>query len=151
MSWIKTSFLWMMYRSGWGTKQRQEVTLAIWLKRSAFDEIIGQAVLSRFDPRVHTSEEAWRREVRRSLVRLQWDPDRNPSGGALERRAIQLGLRGAVLRKYAREWIVRIEDISDFVAGQREHSRGKAYDRLVVPSETVYAVEECGHIKKLEL
>ena len=25
MSWIKTNFLWMMYRSGWGTKPGQEV------------------------------------------------------------------------------------------------------------------------------
>ena len=27
MSWIKTNFLWMMYRSGWGTKEGQERTL----------------------------------------------------------------------------------------------------------------------------
>ena len=33
MSWIKTNFLWMMYRSGWGTKPGQEVTLAVRLKR----------------------------------------------------------------------------------------------------------------------
>src|SRR4051812_30948572 len=26
MSWVKPNFLWMMYRSGWGTKQNQEVT-----------------------------------------------------------------------------------------------------------------------------
>ncbi len=29
MSWIKTNFMWMMYRSGWGTKPGQEITLAI--------------------------------------------------------------------------------------------------------------------------
>ena len=28
MSWIKPNFLWMMFRSGWGTKEGQEVTLA---------------------------------------------------------------------------------------------------------------------------
>ncbi len=33
MSWIKPNFLWMMYRSGWGTKAGQEVTLAIRIKR----------------------------------------------------------------------------------------------------------------------
>lgn len=31
MSWIKPNFLWMMYRSGWGTKPGQEVTLAVCL------------------------------------------------------------------------------------------------------------------------
>lgn len=35
MSWIKPNFLWMMYRSGWGTKPGQEVTLAVRLKREA--------------------------------------------------------------------------------------------------------------------
>lgn len=34
MSWIKPNFLWMMYRSGWGTKPDQEVTLAVRLRRS---------------------------------------------------------------------------------------------------------------------
>jgi hypothetical protein len=29
MTWIKPSFLWMMYRSGWATKQNQERILAI--------------------------------------------------------------------------------------------------------------------------
>src|SRR5205085_10398421 len=39
MSWIKPNFLWMMFRSGWGTKEGQEVTLAVWLRRPAFDAI----------------------------------------------------------------------------------------------------------------
>jgi Domain of unknown function (DUF4291) len=46
MSWIKPNFLWMMYRSGWGTKPGQEVILAVWLKRSAFDEILASAIHS---------------------------------------------------------------------------------------------------------
>src|SRR4051795_8107921 len=40
MSWIKPNFLWMMYRSGWGTKGGQEVTLAVRLRRDAFEEIL---------------------------------------------------------------------------------------------------------------
>src|SRR3954467_13963116 len=43
MTWIKPNFLWMMYRSGWGTKEDQEVTLAIKLRRDAFDEILSLA------------------------------------------------------------------------------------------------------------
>src|SRR3954465_6657814 len=50
MSWIKPNFLWMMYRSGWGTKENQEVTLAIRLRRDAFDEILSLAVPSSYDP-----------------------------------------------------------------------------------------------------
>ena len=32
MTWIKPSFLWMMYRSGWGKKKNQERILAIDIK-----------------------------------------------------------------------------------------------------------------------
>src|SRR5215813_11712221 len=56
MSWIKPNFLWMMFRSGWGTKPGQEVTLAVRLKRSAFDEILSQAVHSTFVPEVYSTE-----------------------------------------------------------------------------------------------
>ena len=44
MSWIKPSFLWMMYRSGWGTKEGQEITLAIRIRRQFFESILAQAV-----------------------------------------------------------------------------------------------------------
>ena len=36
MTWIKPSFLWMMYRSGWATKVGQERILAIDIKRTGF-------------------------------------------------------------------------------------------------------------------
>ena len=44
MSWIKPNFLWMMYRSGWGTKPGQEVILALRLSRRFFDNILAGAV-----------------------------------------------------------------------------------------------------------
>src|SRR5207253_9621790 len=49
MSWIKPNFLWMMYRSGWGTKEGQERTLGIRLRRTFFDSLLAQAVPSSFD------------------------------------------------------------------------------------------------------
>nr|WP_310426924.1 DUF4291 family protein [Chamaesiphon sp. VAR_48_metabat_135_sub] len=39
MSWIKPNFLWMMYRSGWGQKEGQEVVLAVKIKRAAFQPL----------------------------------------------------------------------------------------------------------------
>jgi hypothetical protein len=68
-------------------------------------------------PEVYGSEAEWRSALADSSVRLQWDSDHDPSGAKVERRAIQLGLRGDVLARYAREWVVRIEDVSPFVAG----------------------------------
>jgi hypothetical protein len=93
MSWIKPNFLWMMYRSGWGTKEGQEVTLAVTLRRTAFDAILAGAVHSTFVPEVYGSRSEWEQALARSAVRLQWDPDHSPTGAKLERRAIQLGLR----------------------------------------------------------
>ena len=140
MTWIKPNFLWMMYRSGWGTKQGQEVILAIHLKRSAFDSIVTQAVHSKYIPEIYDSQEAWHQALKSSKVRLQWDPDRSPVGGRLERRAIQLGLRGEAIVKYAREWIVSIEDISEFVREQRQHALSQNYEALLIPSEYVYRI-----------
>src|SRR5437764_6848276 len=74
MSWIKPNFLWMMFRSGWGTKEGQEVTLAFWLRRSAFDAILQEAVHLTFVPGVYPSQDEtaaliWRY---RSAVRATW-------------------------------------------------------------------------------
>jgi len=141
MSWIKPNFLWMMYRSGWGTRDNQEVTLAVRLRRDAFDEILRQAVHSSFVPEVYGSEDAWRRAVAGSDVRLQWDPDHDPAGRPVDRRAIQLGLRGEVLAKYAKDWLLEVRDISDFVREQRANAVAP-YERLVTPREDAYPVAD---------
>ena len=140
MSWIKTNFLWMMFRSGWGTKADQEVTLAIRLKREGFEAILASAVASKFHPEQFATEQDWERAVKTSDVRLQWDPDHNPSGNPVTRRAVQLGLRGAALQRFVAEWTVDLEDISAFVAEQREQRDS----RLVTPRETVYVPQPAG-------
>lgn len=139
MSWIKPNFLWMMYRSGWGTENGQEVVLAIWLKRSAIEEILRAAVHSSHVPELYLDKSGWQSALKRSQVRLQWDPDHHPTGTKLERRAIQLGLRGQVLAAYAKDWIVNIEDISDFVQKQRQNIKSDCAE-LITPQEKVYSV-----------
>src|SRR5580698_10674275 len=59
MSWVKPNFLWMMYRSGWGSKEGQEVTLALRLGRAFFDSLLAQAVPSSWDREQFTTEEEW--------------------------------------------------------------------------------------------
>lgn len=152
MSWVKPGFLWMMFRSGWGTKPDQEVTLAVSLRRAAFDEILRAAVASSFDPALHASEAAWREAIAGSEVRRQWDPDHDPRGAPLERRAIQLGLRAGFLRRYAREWLLGVEDISDFVGEQRAHAAAEGgWARLVTPREEVYPVADPEVARRLGL
>jgi hypothetical protein len=138
----KSNFLWMMYRSGWGTKEGQEVTLAVWLRRTAFDDILRLAVPSSFAPEVYSSQDDWQAEVKRSSVRLQWDPDHDPHGHPLARRAIQLGLRGDALARYAGEWLLRIEDISPLVARQHEIICAGDLELLQTPRETIYPLAD---------
>jgi len=152
MTWIKPSFLWMMFRSRWGTSEDQEVTLAIRLQRSAFDAILEQAVHSTFVAEVYRDEAEWATAVKRSDARLQWDPDRDPSGMRLERRAIQLGVRGETLKRYAREWIIDIEDISEFVREQCGYMRSRsAYGKLITPREAVYCFDKPEVVARLGL
>src|SRR5262245_1391444 len=143
MSWIKTNFLWMMYRSGWGAKENQEVVLAIRLRRESFDWILQNAVHSTFPPEIYQDGAMWEKAISDSSVRLQWDPDHDPAGLKSERRAIQLGLRGDALVMYARDWIVGIEDISDFVRDQRQYAQApELYSKLLVPREETYPVTD---------
>jgi hypothetical protein len=149
MSWIKPNFLWMMYRSGWGQKEGQEVVLAVKIKREAFDTILAHAVRSSYNSDLYPTEKDWKRAVSNSNVRLQWDPDHSPTGGKLERKAIQLGLRGEMLELYAREWIISIEDISEFVSEQRQNLVD--FSQLIVPSETIYPVTDAKVAAQLQL
>ena len=138
MSWIKPNFLWMMYRSDWGRSEGQEVILAIRLRRLFFDSLLDRAVFSAFDSTFFATHKEWKAAVARSDVRLQWDPDHSPNGGKLERRAIQLGLRGAALDAYGRREVVEILDMSGFVATQRENCTHERLKDLILPFERPY-------------
>lgn len=141
MSWIKPNFLWMMYRSGWATKEGQERILAIRLRRPFFDELLRSVVPSRYEPRMFDTLEHWQHAVANSDVRLQWDPDHDPVGQSVERRAVQLGLRGDTLRRYAEQELLAIEDITEFVVEQRKNL-DLGYRDLIVPEERRYSPED---------
>ncbi|MFI7596797.1 DUF4291 domain-containing protein [Actinoplanes sp. NPDC049681] len=112
MTWIKPSFLWMMYRCGWATKPGQERVLAIELTREGFDWALARACLSHHDPAGGESREEWSRRLRCSPVRVQWDPERSPQLQPLPYRSLQLGLSGDAVRRYVDEWTVAITDVT---------------------------------------
>ena len=78
----------MMYRSRWATKPNQDRVLAVRMTRSGFDHILSLAFTRDAKKAAATKQP--------TLVRLQWDPDHDPHGDKLRRRAIQLGLRKEV-------------------------------------------------------
>lgn len=147
MTWIKPSFLWMMYRSGWATKEGQERILAIDIKRTGFNIILENVVLSTFKAEIYGQYENWKMHLENSQVRCQWDPDRDIFGNQLDRRAIQLGLKGNIIKNYVNDWIVKISDISDQVIEIRESIKSKTFKKSMLPIEHEYPLEE--QLKKI--
>ncbi len=150
MSWIKPNFLWMAYRSGWGQKPNQTCVLAIRIKRALWEEILSLGVPSSFVPELFESEREWKREVAKSEVRLQWDPDHLPRGQKAGRRAVQLGLRGETLRRFATSPI-SIEDISSWVREQHQIVESDDWSALQLPRERVYPVGDSETARRLGL
>lgn len=135
MTWIKPNFLWMMYRAGWGKKTNQERILAITVKMKGFYTILSQALHAKYKSNLYESRAEWQAAMSRSEVRLQWDPDHDPYGNKLQRRAIQLGLKGEILQEFSTKWIIRIEDISDFVYAEKARLDKEGPENLMVPIE----------------
>lgn len=113
MTWIKPSYKWMLYRSGYATKHGQERILKIQLSHAGFQTILAQAIPASYNRDLFATKLDWERALKLSEVRYQWDPDRNLRLERLERRAIQLGIRGGTVRSYVRDWILGIEDVTE--------------------------------------
>ncbi|MEV4127237.1 DUF4291 domain-containing protein [Nocardia sp. NPDC049707] len=112
MTWIKPSFLWMMYRCGWGTKPDQETILAVEISRNGLEWALRHACLSSYEPGLHPDRSAWQRQLKRSPARVQWDPERDLYLQPLAYRSLQLGLCGEAVRRYADEWTASISDMT---------------------------------------
>jgi Domain of unknown function (DUF4291) len=144
MTWIKPSFLWMMYRSGWATKPGQERVLAVEMTRAGFEWDLANASLSHYDRDVHESAEAWAAEKRASPVRVQWDPERSIHLQPLPRRAIQIGLSGAAVTRYVDDWIRAITDVTGTATEIRRllTAGERAAAEAALPEERVYPLPE---------
>ncbi|KAH9503148.1 hypothetical protein Btru_070094 [Bulinus truncatus] len=144
MTWIKTSFMWMMFRSGWAQKNHQERVLAIRISRKGFENILSQA---------HTivKQKASNLETKDIEVRLQWDPDHDPKGEKLVRRAIQLGLKGKTQLDFATTYIHNITDITDYVHEQYNVLQTQGIESLVSPLEMVYTPSDPRICQQIEL
>lgn len=62
-----------------------------------------------------------------------------------------MGLRGEAIRHYAKERIISIEDISDFVAEQRQHIISGNDEALLTPAESAYPVEDLETARRLQV
>lgn len=140
MTWIKPSFLWMAYRSGWATKDGQERVLAIEITRDGFEWALAHACLSHYEPGTYQSRDEWSAAKATSPVRIQWDPERDLHLHPLEHRAIQVGISGDAADLFVDEWITAITDITDLM--RQVHEKVRAGDvggaDALLPAETPY-------------
>ncbi|KAL4886161.1 hypothetical protein BJY04DRAFT_99214 [Aspergillus karnatakaensis] len=113
MTWIKPSFLWMAYRSGYASKKNQERVLAIEISRDGFEWALSHACLSHVSKDA-TKEETreWKKKMEECPVRVQWDPERDLWGNPLTWRSLQVGLKGEAVERYVNEWIVGVRDVT---------------------------------------
>lgn len=139
MTWIKPSFLWMMYRAGWGLKDTgQKRILAIDISREGFEWALAHSCPSHADPSM--SKEKWERLKAESPVRIQWDPERNLLLQPLAYRAIQIGLSKEAVKLYVNQWIRRVTDVTPLaheILGLVEDRRFEEV-RAKLPIETAY-------------
>lgn len=144
MTWIKPSFLWMMYRSGWATKENQEHILAIKLKREGFEWALENACLSDYDSSMYSSYKDWKEKLKYTSVRIQWDPEKDLFLQPLPYRSIQIGLSGMAVEKYVSEWIVQIDDITEQCKGIRQLIKDGKPDQAkeLLPVEAMYPLPE---------
>lgn len=118
MTWIKPSFAWVLYRSGYACKHNQTRILKVKLSHASVAELLQNCQC--------------RTGGGGSKGRVQWDPEHDLMSAdgkvprkMLRRRAIQIGLKGSLSEMYVRS-VVSIEDVTELA--HRIHEAHNATD-----------------------
>ncbi len=146
MTWIKPSFLWMMYRSGWGYKDdNQRRILAIDLKRTGFEWALTHSCSTHRNTSM--SPEEWTKLSSRAPVRIQWDPERDIHLRPLPYRSIQVGLSKEAVRLFISEWIENVTDITGVAHSMCALLQKNEVDaaQAMLPSERIYPYPRSRH------
>jgi hypothetical protein len=151
MTWIKPSWAWMLYRSGYSYKDPgQECILALTMTRSAFISLLHKAIVSTHDGNAPGSGTKANKESPNepAHVRVQWDPERTVRLGKLAYRSIQIGIPGALVDEMV-EGIIGIEDVTlrarrlkAVLAEQDSVDMEQLMVQGLVPKEDVFEVNE---------
>ena len=113
MTWIKPSFLWMMYRAGWGQKDSgQKRILAIDISIEGFEWALEHSLISNHGAQ-NIDQKEWQKLKEKTPVRIQWDPERNLLLEAQEHRSIQIGLSNEAVDLYVNKWIQNITEVTE--------------------------------------
>eukprot|EP00121_Abeoforma_whisleri_P016186 Awhi_evm1s14862 len=124
MTWIKPSFGWVLYRSGYGKKHNQTRVLKIKLSHSSVAELLSKCTCTGGGG---------------ANGRIQWDPardmlrsdDRKEPNKMQKTRAIQIGIKGKISELYV-DSIVSIQDVSQLAHRVHEAHKEKSLKKLKI-------------------
>jgi len=142
MTWIKPSFAWVLYRSGYGRKHNQERILKIKISHKSMASILEEC--------------ACKHGGGGSLGRVQWDPARDLFSAdgdeprkMLRSRAIQIGIKGNLSEKYV-DAVLTIEDVTALA-----HRVGEVHKILAMGSNRSRRIrfesDQCASLEALPL
>jgi hypothetical protein len=122
MTWVKPSFAWVLYRSGYASKHNQTRVLKVKVSHAAL-----AALLSGCQCKEGGGG---------AKGRVQWDPARDLSAAEgrvprrmLRQRAIQIGLAGSLSELYV-ESVLRVVDVTDLALAVGAAHRERAPERV---------------------
>lgn len=105
-----------------------------------FRKLLSQSIV------VHNGEKLTAKQ-REKPIRIQWDPERDPGLNVLPYRSIQIGIGPDISRKWAEEWVDRIEDVTEkardlktLLDVEREVKVEDMVNMGLMPVESVYDV-----------
>ncbi|HTM64948.1 MAG TPA: DUF4291 domain-containing protein [Flavipsychrobacter sp.] len=150
MTWLKPSFLWMMYYSGWAKKQNQENVLAIKMKREGFDRVLEEAVMSSFQANIYSTRKEWEEKLKNSDVQIQWEHYYDLFGAKTDRYAAKIGIKGALQSMYNDEWIIEIQNVTPYVNTQQGLLETNEIAMLQLPHERAYTPADLTILRKIE-
>lgn len=168
MTWIKPSWSWIMYRSGYSFKDPgQAHILAIKMKHEHFLRLLEQGVVANETRGADTSQSSTapstagpqppndgqthdtHQKPKTTHVRIQWDPERTPSLQTLPYRSIQIGIPAGLSRVWTEKWIAEIVDVTDKARALKSAlderpnlTLQELVDMDLVPPERPYPVDE---------
>lgn len=148
-TWLKPSFLWMMYYSGWANKQNQENVLAIKISIEGFEQILKHAVLNKFYDNVPLLD-IFRRNKIPEQVQWRWETYHDLRGDKSDRKAVKIGLSGEMLQRFNNEWILEIQNVTEYVKQQQSLVKEDKIKQVLLPRERVYAPQDLSILKKID-
>ncbi|XP_045207003.2 uncharacterized protein LOC123559349 [Mercenaria mercenaria] len=126
---LHTSFVQTMISCEWGKKSGHEKVLAISVKREGFEELL----------RTYVDDK--KNNQKTGDVKVEWNPDKSPTGGLLKRYVPEIVIRGRLLQKFNKCWTLNVKDMSVYVEHLRRFMETGKSSRIWTPKESVYISE----------